>query len=61
MQKQLIESFAKNDDGSWISTEPFTVVDTDGTEIRVSEGIVFRRGTLLMGIDWSRWLDTQIF
>lgn len=60
MTKSITESFRKNPDGSWTSIEPFVVVDADGTEIRVSEGIHFRRGTLLMGTDWSRYLDKQM-
>ncbi len=59
MEKSIVDSFRKNSDGSWTSIEPVNILDHDGTEIKVSEGIHFSRGTLLKGIDWSKWLDKQ--
>ncbi|MEE8419337.1 MAG: hypothetical protein V3S02_04415 [Dehalococcoidales bacterium] len=59
MQKSIIDSFEKNPDGSWTSIRPVSVLDSDGVEVNVSEGITFARGTLLMGMDWSKWLDRQ--
>jgi len=59
MSKSILDSFEKNADGSWTSIEPVSVLDSDGTEIQVSEGINFSRGSLLIGTDWSRWLDKQ--
>jgi hypothetical protein len=59
MQKPIADSFRKDPDGSWTSIEAVSIPDEDGTEIKVSEGINFSRGTLLMGIDWAKWLDKQ--
>ncbi len=59
MQKAIMDSFRKNPDGSWTSIEPVSILDHDGNDVSVSEGINFSRGTLLMGIDWSKWLDKQ--
>ncbi len=59
MKKSILDSFKKNPDGSWTSIEPVSVLDADGTEIKVSQGINFSRGSLLIGMDWSKWLDKQ--
>lgn len=59
MQKSIVDSFKKNPDGSWTSIKPVSVLDPDGFVVNVSEGITFSRGTLLIGMDWSKWLDKQ--
>ena len=41
MRKSIINSFRKNSDGSCTSTEAVSILDEEGTEVKVSEGITF--------------------
>ncbi len=59
MQNSLCNAFEKKPDGSWVSIKAISILDDDGDEIKVSEGIVFSKGTLLMSIDWAKWLNEQ--
>lgn len=59
MQKSIKDAFKKNNDGVWTCIEAISITDFDGDEIKVSQGTIMYRGTLLMGMDFPRWLDKQ--
>ncbi len=57
MDKSVCGAFSRNPDGSWTSNRPVSIMDDDGYEVKISQGIVFTKGMLLMGRSWVNWLE----
>ncbi len=57
MDKSVCGAFSKSPDGSWTSIKPISILDDDGYEVKLSQGIVFTQGMLLMGRSWVNWLN----
>ena len=57
MDKSVCDAFSKNSDGSWTSIRPVNIINDDGYEVKISQGIVFTKGMLLVGRSWLNWLN----
>jgi hypothetical protein len=59
MPDDFVTHFCRNADGSWTCTSPATLEGPNG-RLQVTAGSRFYPGTIFMGFDLARWLESRI-
>jgi len=55
--KITVEDFEKKPDGSWVAVKNSDVQSKTGKVVRITPGLVFRKGGKLSGLDVAEALD----
>jgi len=55
--KIAIDEYEKKPDGSWISVATADVITKNGMAVRLSPGMVFKKGVTFLGLDIAETLD----
>jgi hypothetical protein len=55
--KMAVEDFEKKPDGSWVAVNNSDINTKLGKVIRITPGIIFKKGTKFVGLDVAEVLD----
>lgn len=57
ISKIVVDEFQKKSEDTWVSLTTSDLITKKGAVIRIPPGMVFRKGSRLLGIDLAQLLD----